>query len=35
MDGMTNILLLLKLPSFGTVMHNASALAQYSSYKGT
>jgi len=28
MDSMKNILLLLKLPSFGTVMHNASVLAQ-------
>jgi len=27
MDSITNILLLLKLPSFGTVMHNASVLA--------
>ena len=27
MDSMTNILLLLKLSSFGTVMHNASVLA--------
>jgi len=27
MDSMTNILLLLKFPSFGTVMHNASVLA--------
>jgi len=27
MNSMTNILLLLKLPSFGSVMHNVSVLA--------